>query len=1250
MDVTEKLLASSILDEGTGHYFPWGLHLNDEVWARYGVASILESAGATGKGHGGRAVRAFAAAVNADAVRTGQGREPVRSGHLLTAGLVQDILRYLIHLYCIEQYPGVSGRAREWLAVHHGEDGLQGTLAAFVHNFPPEPVALGQKPESEFLNAQEGKIPNAESAMWEMVLLTLALQNPAMNPFNDLFDDYTLRHRTTYTKVVSSAETYFASLPKLDGLDMPLFEALRAPSRHSPDSLEGQLEYILERWTPVLPKQLLERLRVARGVLTEESMERGMGPGPSVPLEFRRDMNHGDYPEPERFTIDKDWMSNVVLLAKSTYVWLDQLAKTYHREVKRLDQVPDEELDRLARWGFNGLWLIGVWERSQASQWVKQRMGNNEALASAYSLYDYNVANDLGGRDSYENLKARCAERGIRLASDMVPNHVGLYSRWVIEHPEWFVQLNYPPYPSYTFNGPNLSGDDRVTLQIEDGYWDQRDAAVVFKRTDNWTGDVRYIYHGNDGTSMPWNDTAQLNYLNSEVREAVIQTILHVARMFPIIRFDAAMTLAKRHYQRLWFPKPGDGGAVPSRAEHGMSKEQFDEVFPEEFWREVVDRVQEEVPDTLLLAEAFWLMEGYFVRTLGMHRVYNSAFMNMLKMEDNQKYRLTIKNVLEFSPEVMKRFVNFMSNPDERTAVEQFGKGDKYLGCCMLMVTLPGLPMFGHGQVEGYTEKYGMEYGRAYWDERPDEDLIRRHEREIFPLMKRRHVFSGVENFVMFDYHSPEGWVNENVFAYANRAGGERALVLYNNTYGSTSGWIHVGTAINRGSADHPEYARPSIAEALGARADDGVYYLFRDYRENLEYIRNGRQLVTEGLYTELQGYQYKTFLDWREVFDEDGTWGALAHRLAGRGVPDMEMARRQMQLSPLLESFRGIFNADRLAALIVGRDDETVWADFDDSLKSFLEEIQQYTTVAFDEESLRDTMREELELLWTFGDLVEKLELPAGALQMVGEWYPELSVKTGIPGKKVEQPKTAEKTVAPKQTATPDAKAKAASAEAETDSGETEAVSAEAKAAALKRAQNLCAAAPWSLPVSWIMLRNLAEAFVGADHATEYARWLDDWLLTPAVAATLGAFHADASEGHDDAELIMMAVEHGPLVASPRQYSATDVLDRLMEDTAVREYARVNRYKGITYVSKEQLEALLGWLFFVGTYDLTNDGTISGQQLTQSLAKRFGVVNAIREAADKSGYRIDLMARQLEDEPAASPARDETEEDLLGG
>ena len=103
-----------------------------------------------------------------------------------------------------------------------------------------------------------------------------------------------------------------------------------------------------------------------------------------------------------------------------------------------------------------------------------------------------------------------------------------------------------------------------------------------------------------------------------------------------------------------------------------MTRQEFDRLMPQEFWREVVDRAAVEAPDTLLLAEAFWMLEGYFVRTLGMHRVYNSAFMNMVRDEENGKYRELMKNTLEFDPEILKRYVNFMNNPDERTAVDQF--------------------------------------------------------------------------------------------------------------------------------------------------------------------------------------------------------------------------------------------------------------------------------------------------------------------------------------------------------------------------------------------------------------------------------------------------------------------------------------------------------------------------------------------------------------------------------------------------
>jgi glycosidase len=576
-------------------------------------------------------------------------------------------------------------------------------------------------------------------------------------------------------------------------------------------------------------------------------------------------------------------MPRLVLLAKNSYVWLEQLSRKYGRWIKTLDQIPDEELDILRERGFTGLWLIGLWERSRASQRIKQRMGDPDAVASAYSLYSYDIAGDLGGWSALENLRWRAWQRGIRLSADMVPNHMGIDSQWVMEHPDWFLSLPHSPYPSYSFHSENLSDDPRVGIYLEDHYYDKTDAAVVFQRRDHETGDVRYIYHGNDGTSFPWNDTAQLDYLKAEVREAVIQTILHVARNFPVIRFDAAMTLAKKHIQRLWFPEPGAGGAIPSRSEHGMTRAEFDEAIPEEFWREVVDRVAIEVPDTLLLAEAFWLLEGYFVRTLGMHRVYNSAFMHMLRDEDNAKYRMAIKNTLEFDPQILKRYVNFMSNPDEKTAIEQFGNGDKYFGVATVLSTLPGLPMFGHGQVEGYREKYGMEFRKPKWDETPEEGLVAGHAWKIFPLLHRRSLFADVEQFFLYDLFTAQGGVDENVFAYSNIHGDERGLVLYHNRYADTSGWIKSSAAyLDKNTGD---LRQKSLAEALGLPFEG--YVILKDYVTHLEYIRSCEDLWQKGMYVELHAYQHHVFMDWRFVDDEK--WQSIHEALNGAGIESLQ-------------------------------------------------------------------------------------------------------------------------------------------------------------------------------------------------------------------------------------------------------------------------------------------------------------------------------------------------------------------------
>jgi len=856
----------------------------------------------------------------------------VHAGALYAMGLIDEASHVLMARYREDFDPEVMTAALAWFSEQVGADALDRMLLTFVEQFPGSSVMRGLETPQQWLAGSTDGTTHRAAAMEELLLLWTANRNEAFRPFEELFEDKSLAEKTVYAQVTQQLPDYFATRPliPIEGATaVNLLDLLRAPAVSSPGSLSEQLALIRRLWKPLLGESLDRFLLIAGEILHEEELaiwmqfnppaaqahaaaqaaaqrrrERGEQQWPSI-------ASHADVPEfgdqaheYEKFSPDTAWMPNTVLIAKSTYVWLAQLSKQYGRRIARLDEIPDEELATLADRGLNSLWLIGVWERSRASKTIKQLCGNSDAVASAYSLFDYKIAEDLGGDAAYINLRDRCYRHGVRLASDMVPNHMGIDSPWVIEHPEWFISRQDSPYPAYSFNGPDLSHDGRAEIKIEDHYFEQSDAAVVFRRVDRATGETRYIYHGNDGTSFPWNDTAQLDYLNPAVREQVIQTILHVARLFPVIRFDAAMTLAKRHFHRLWFPGPGASGAIPSRAEYGMSQAEFDRHMPHEFWREVVDRVAAEVPGTLLLAEAFWLMEGYFVRTLGMHRVYNSAFMVMLRDEDNAKYRSVIKNTLEFDPDIMKRYVNFMSNPDERTAIDQFGKGDKCFGVAALMATLPGLPMFGHGQIEGFTEKYGMEYQRPRYDERPDHWLVERHEREIAPLLKRRSLFAESSNFLLYDFFQANGSVDENIFAYSNRNGGERALVVFNNRYGATHGTIDFSAAYADKGAGQLRQQR--LREGLGLSGDGAAILAFRDSLTGLEYLRRADDQQERGLSLGLHAYQCHVFLDWRELrVTAEQPWDKLCAQLNGRGVANLDDELVNLELRPVHEALR---------------------------------------------------------------------------------------------------------------------------------------------------------------------------------------------------------------------------------------------------------------------------------------------------------------------------------------------------------
>lgn len=547
-------------------------------------------------------------------------------------------------------------------------------------------------------------------------------------------------------------------------------------------------------------------------------------------------------------------MGRLVLVARHIVVWLAQLSKRYGRSITRLDQIPDEALEELAQRGFTGLWLVGLWQRSPASRKIKELTGHPRADASAYAITAYETAAHLGGEAALETLRRRAATFGIRLAADMVPNHTGMDAPWIFDYPERYISTEEKPIGQYRFSGPNLSSSEEIELYLEDHYMDQSDAAVVFKRVDATTGETSYVYHGNDGVDTPWNDTAQLDFLREDVREAVIGQIVDLARRFPILRFDAAMTLTRHHFQRLWYPQIEDDGHIESRRNHGLKLEEFEAAFPGEFWRELVERVRVEAPHSLLLAETYWLTEGYFAYGLGINRVYNSAFMHSLAQEENAQFRQLVKDALAFDPRLLARFVNYMSTPDEESAVRQFGREEKYLGVCTLLATMPGLPLFAHGQVEGLEEKYAMDFARPRLEESPDAELIAQHASQIAPLLRRREAFADAAHFRLYDLFKADGTVQEDLIAFSNHAEGQRSLVVYNNSPDEVRGMIKEGVPFKVRGDLHQE----NLVEGLDLAGSEK--WNVQELQSETEVHWNSDVLGKEGLAISLKGYQRQVF------------------------------------------------------------------------------------------------------------------------------------------------------------------------------------------------------------------------------------------------------------------------------------------------------------------------------------------------------------------------------------------------------
>ena len=61
------------------------------------------------------------------------------------------------------------------------------------------------------------------------------------------------------------------------------------------------------------------------------------------------------------------WKANPVIYEINAWVWLNRLSAEYDRPIT-LANLPERELEALACWQFDALWLMGVWHRGRATR------------------------------------------------------------------------------------------------------------------------------------------------------------------------------------------------------------------------------------------------------------------------------------------------------------------------------------------------------------------------------------------------------------------------------------------------------------------------------------------------------------------------------------------------------------------------------------------------------------------------------------------------------------------------------------------------------------------------------------------------------------------------------------------------------------------------------------------------------------------------------------------------------------------
>ena len=319
----------------------------------------------------------------------------------------------------------------------------------------------------------------------------------------------------------------------------------------------------------------------------------------------------------------------------------------------------EQGLDRIQATGANVIWLMPIYPLGQ----IKKK----GSVGSPYAVSDYRGLNpDFGNAADFQRLVQAAHARDIKIILDFVANHTAWDHAWIKSHPDRYTQRA-----------------GKISVPVD-----------------------------NSGKPTDWTDTADLNYANPDLRQAVIADMRYWLEQFDVdgFRMDVA------------------------------------EFVPDDFWREAVAQLRAVKP-ILMLAEA----GDRKMHALGFDLSYGWSAYGELK--DVWKKKLSAADwVSRQATDVASlpndgRRLYFTTNHDEtahdQPPVKLFGGREGARAAFVAATFLPGAPLLYNGQEVESPQKLGLfEKIPVEWDQ-PDAEATRAFYAKVIQLQRTHPAFAG---------------------------------------------------------------------------------------------------------------------------------------------------------------------------------------------------------------------------------------------------------------------------------------------------------------------------------------------------------------------------------------------------------------------------------------------------------------------------------------------------------------------------